>query len=112
MKKLGIVFIGLFILLVLGVGAMYFFVDPTWYDSMPHVSYYGGWHMGSVYPFFMMRGLLMVGLFIGFMSMVYLFFLKEQKPLNHQTSLDLRLAKGDITLEEYKNIKAELRKEQ
>jgi len=112
MKKLGVVLVIVFIFILVGVGAMFLFVDPTWFDSMPHYNYEGSWHMGSVYPFLMMRGLLMIGLFIGLLSMVFLFFLKDQKPSNKQSPLDMRLASGEITLEEYRKIKAELRREQ
>lgn len=106
------IFVIVFLIILLAVSAFLFrgrFLNWTFF--MPHhYQYYGGWHMGGSSWLYGFLGLLLFGGGLTLFVWLIVYLTKDERPRNIHT-LDMRLARGDISLEEYKEIKDALRKE-
>ena len=110
MKKEKILVIA-FLVVLLVVSAFLFrgrFLNWTFF--MPHhYQYYGGWHMGNGSWFYGFVALLLFGGGLSLFVWLIVYLTKDERPRSKQT-LDMRLARGDISLEEYREIKDTLGK--
>jgi uncharacterized membrane protein len=103
MKKIIIISVTLFIFLI---GFIWWFfyqhVNESFFEAMPHHNYYPF----EYWPFFFLRGLfipfILLGLIIAFFILTTLNSKKNESSLS---ILNSRLARGELSIEEYKKIK-------